>query len=62
MTEVAPETEEIEDTAAFSVHDCGDGIQRICDQDGAIIAETTDPRVAQVICRLMNENGELLFG
>lgn len=34
--------------------------QTICDPDGNAIAWTTDVMVAQVICRLMNENEGLL--
>lgn len=34
--------------------------QTICDADGNAVAWTTDVMVAQVICRLMNENERLL--
>jgi hypothetical protein len=45
---------------AFTVQESGNVGQTILNSDGAIIAWTTDPWAAQVICRLLNENQELL--
>jgi len=44
----------------FSVHQSGNVGQEIIDDDGRIIAWTTDEWAALVICRLLNENEELL--
>lgn len=53
--------EEAEVLSAFSVHDSGGVGQSIVNCDGEIIAWTTDGWVAQVICRLLNENENLLY-
>ena len=44
----------------FSVCHSGEVGQEILDQDGKIIAWTTDEWTAQVICKLLNENEELV--
>ena len=44
----------------FSIRSNGSIGQEICDGDGVTIAWTTDPWVAQVICKLLNENERLL--
>lgn len=46
--------------ATFSVHHSGNVGQEILDKDGIIVAWTTDQWTAQVICKLLNENEELL--
>jgi hypothetical protein len=51
-----------EPCATFSVRRSGNVGQEILDQDGRIIAWTTDGWAAQVICRLLNENEALLGG
>jgi hypothetical protein len=45
---------------AFSVRHSGNVGQEILDQDGNIVAWTTDEWTAQVICKVLNENEELL--
>src|SRR6516225_4793103 len=45
----------------FSIRATGNIGQEILDQDGKIIAWTTDEWVAQVICKLLNEHEELLY-
>jgi hypothetical protein len=40
----------------FSVRHSGNIGQEILDQDGKIIAWTTDPWIAQVICKLLTDN------
>jgi hypothetical protein len=44
----------------FSVRQSGNVGQEILDQDGKIVAWTTDEWVAQAICKLLNENEERL--
>ena len=55
------EGEEGEELFAFSVHDSGGIGRTIVNCDGEIIIWTTDDWVAQVVCRLLNENEELLY-
>ena len=45
---------------SFSIRPFAKAGQEIHDQDGKIIAWTTDEWIAQVICKLFNENEELL--
>jgi hypothetical protein len=51
-----------EPCATFSVRRSGNVGQEVLDQDGRIIAWTTDDWAARVICRLLNENEDLLGG
>src|ERR1019366_7016058 len=44
----------------FTIRQSGHIGQEILDQDGNIIAWMTDPWVAQVVCKLLTENEELL--
>lgn len=46
--------------AAFSVRSSGHVGQEILDADGRIIAWTTDPWVAEVIAKFLNENEGLV--
>lgn len=46
----------------FSIRQSGNIGQEILDPDGKIIAWTTDGWIAQVICKLLTDNEELLFG
>jgi hypothetical protein len=48
--------------ATFWVRESGNVGREVLDQDGKIIAWTTDDWVARVICRLLNENEALLTG
>jgi hypothetical protein len=48
--------------ATFWVRQSGNVGQEVLDQDGRVIAWTTDDWVARVICRLLNENEGLLGG
>jgi hypothetical protein len=45
---------------AFSVRHSGTVGQEVLGPDGRIVAWTTDGWAAQVICKLLNENEELL--
>ena len=45
---------------AFTVRQSGNIGQEILDQDGNTIAWTTDAWLAQVICKLLSDNEELL--
>ena len=47
---------------AFTVRQSGNIGQEILDQDGTIVAWTTDAWLAQVICKLLTENEGLLGG
>ncbi len=53
------ETQKI--TESFWVRQSGNIGQEIIDQDGRIIAWTTDFWTARVICKLLNDNEGLLF-
>jgi hypothetical protein len=44
----------------FSVHQSGNVGQVVVDENGKIIAWTTDGWAAQVICKLLNDNEGLL--
>lgn len=44
----------------FSIRSSGNVGQEIVDADGRVVSWTTDELVAAVICRLLNENEELL--
>jgi hypothetical protein len=44
----------------FTVKQSGNIGQEILDRDGRVIAWTTDSWIAQVICKLLIENEELL--
>lgn len=46
--------------AAFTVRQSGNIGQEILGPDGQIVAWTTNDWAAQVICRLLNDNEELL--
>jgi hypothetical protein len=48
--------------ATFSVRQSGNVGQEVLDQDGRIIAWTTDGWAARVICKLLNEHEGLLTG
>jgi hypothetical protein len=48
--------------ATFWVRQSGNVGQEIIDQDGRVIAWTTDDWTARVICKLLNENEGLLRG
>jgi hypothetical protein len=56
-----PDEEEVEELASFSVLESGNVGQTILNCDGEVIAWTTDAWVALVICKLLNENEELLY-
>ena len=45
---------------SFTVRQSGNIGQKILDQDGTVVAWTTDAWVAQVICKLLTDNEELL--
>ena len=45
---------------AFTVRQSGNIGQEILDQDGNTIAWLTDAWLAQVVCKLLNDNEELL--
>ena len=45
---------------AFTVRQSGNIGQEILDQDGTVVAWTTDAWLAQVICNLLSDNEELL--
>ena len=45
---------------AFTVRPSGNIGQKILDQDGTVVAWTTDAWLAQVICKLLSDNEELL--
>jgi hypothetical protein len=55
------DAEEVEEIAAFTVHHSGGVGHTVVNCDGEIIAWTTDDWVAQVVCKLLNENKELLY-
>lgn len=55
------DADEEEVVVAFSVHDSGGVGRTIVNCDGDIIAWTKDDGVAQVVCRLLNENENLLY-
>lgn len=44
----------------FTVRSEGEVGQTILDLEGKVIAWTTDPWVAQVVCRLLTDNQQLL--
>jgi hypothetical protein len=48
--------------ATFWVGQSGNVGQEVLDQEGRIIAWTTDDWVAQVVCKLLNDNEGLLTG
>ena len=54
-------SEDAEEVAAFTVHNSGGVGKTIVNCDGEIIAWMTDDWVAQVICKLLNENEELIL-
>lgn len=58
--EAIADAAELNELGAFSVHRSGNVGQETLDQDGRIIAWTTDEWTAQVICKLLNENQGLL--
>ena len=45
---------------SFTVRQSGSIGQEILDQDGTVVAWTTDAWLAQVVCKLLNDNEELL--
>ena len=45
---------------SFTVRQSGSIGQEILDQDGTVVAWTTDAWLAQVICKLLSDNEELL--
>ena len=45
---------------AFTVRQSGNIGQEIIDQDGTVVAWTTDDWLAQVVCKLLNDNEEHL--
>ena len=45
---------------AFTIRQPGNIGQEILDQDGSTIAWLTDAWLAQVVCKLLNDNEELL--
>ena len=45
---------------AFTVRQSGNIGQEILDQDGTVVAWTTDTWLAQVVCKLLTENEGLL--
>lgn len=56
-----PDEEGPEILSAFSVISSGGVGREIVDPNGEVIAWTTDSWVAQVICKLLNENENLLY-
>lgn len=58
---LADAVDEEQDVQAFSLVPSGNVGQVIYNQDGEAVAWTTDAWVGQVICRLLNENVNLVY-
>jgi hypothetical protein len=56
LTKRPPSSTECGIHGPFSIRRSGNSGQEILDRDGKIIAWTTNPWIAQVMCKLLNDN------
>jgi hypothetical protein len=53
-----PKADDPHQSQSFSVRQSSKVIQAITNQDGSMLAWTTNEEMAQLICKLLNENGK----